>query len=142
MQVNRFGPWTRCGSLLGIIFAAAFSVLAQDAIRITEFMAVNHAALADEDGDFPDWVEIHNGGASPANLGGWHLTDNPGNPDKWTLPPVNLPSGGGLVVFASNKDRAIAGSPLHTNFQLDGEGGYLALLRPDLTIANRFSDSP
>ena len=48
-------------------------------------MAVNQSTLADEDGDFPDWVEIHNGGDGPVNLGGWHLTDNSGNPDKWTF---------------------------------------------------------
>ncbi|HXJ56283.1 MAG TPA: lamin tail domain-containing protein [Verrucomicrobiae bacterium] len=125
-----------------VLFGAAFGLLAQDAIRITEFMAVNHATLADEDGDFPDWVEIHNSGDSPANLAGWHLTDNPGNPDKWTFPPVSLPAGGRVVVFASNKDRAIAGSPLHTNFQLAGDGGYLALVRPDLTLASQFANYP
>ena len=27
---------------------------------ITEFMAVNDATFADEDGDFSDWIEIHN----------------------------------------------------------------------------------
>jgi hypothetical protein len=129
------------GALL-FTFTAAAGLLAQDAVRISEFMAVNNATLADEDGDFSDWLEIHNAGIGPVNLGGWHLTDNPGNPDKWTLPVVNLPANGRLIVFASNKDRSLAGSPLHTNFQLDGDGGYLALIRPNLTIASRFENYP
>ena len=105
-------------------------------------MAVNRTTLADEDGDFSNWLEIHNSGASPVNLAGWHLTDNQGNLDKWTFPSVNLPAGGRLVVFASNKDRASAGSPLHTNFRLAANGGYLALVRPDLTIASQFASYP
>src|ERR1043166_9292132 len=142
MKINRFRLWPRAWSLGLFIFAATFALLAQDAIRIAEFMAVNQTTLADEDGDFPDWLEIHNGGNIAVNLGGWHLTDNSGNPDKWTFPAVNLPAGGRLVVFASNKNRATAGSPLHTNFQLDGDGGYLALVRPDLTIASQFANYP
>ena len=27
--------------------------------RITEFMAANVSRLADEEGDFPDWIEVH-----------------------------------------------------------------------------------
>ena len=46
------------------------------------------------------------------------------------------------MVFASNKDRATAGSPLHTNFRLAGSGGYLGLVRPNLTIASEFSGYP
>src|ERR1044071_832360 len=107
MKIDQTWLWPRAWPLGLLIFAAAFGLLAQDAIRITEFMAVNQTTLADEDGDFPDWLEIHNGSDNPVNLGGWHLTDNSGNPDKWTFPAVNLPAGGRLVVFASNKNRAI-----------------------------------
>src|SRR5688572_20863195 len=140
-KISRLRLWPRCWAGL-LILASSFGALAQDGVRITEFMAVNRTTLADEDGDFPDWIEIHNGGAALVNLAGWHLTDNSGNPDKWTFPSVNLAAGQWLVVFASNKDRANAGSPLHTDFQLGGDGGYLALLRPDLTIASEFADYP
>jgi hypothetical protein len=43
---------------------------------ITEFMAKNNSTLADEDGSFPDWIEIHNPEASAADLGGYYLTDD------------------------------------------------------------------
>ena len=55
------------------------------------------------------------------DLGGYHLTDEPDNLDKWTFPSVILPPGGYLIVFASEKNRAVAGAPLHTNFKLSGE---------------------
>src|SRR5438876_7130768 len=48
---------------------------AADNVFISEFMAVNDSTLADEDGDFSDWIEIHNGGTNSINLDGWFLTD-------------------------------------------------------------------
>src|SRR5690606_4555526 len=38
----------------------------------------------------------------------------------------------------SGKNRAVAGAPLHANFSL-GVSNYLALVRPNLTIAHEFS---
>ena len=37
----------------------------ENSIQITEFMAVNHTTLADEDGDFADWIEIQPGHSCP-----------------------------------------------------------------------------
>ncbi|HUF74822.1 MAG TPA: CotH kinase family protein, partial [Longimicrobiales bacterium] len=45
--------------------------------------------------------------------------------------PVTLAAGQYLVIFASGKDRAAAGSELHTTFRLSKEAEYLALVRPD-----------
>src|SRR5262245_22079827 len=101
------------------------------AFRITEFLAENDGGLRDLDGETPDWIELFNDDAAAANLAGWHLTDSPTNLVKWTFPPTNLSSAGLLVVFASGKDHAIAGAELHTNFRLDNNGGYLALVHPD-----------
>ncbi|MFW6153854.1 MAG: lamin tail domain-containing protein [Planctomycetota bacterium] len=106
---------------------------------ISEFMALNDATLADEDEDYPDWIEIHNPTDAAVNLGGWHLTDEADNRDKWQFPSVTIPAGDYLLVFASGKDRAVAGDELHTNFRLSGDGEYLALIFPDgITIAHEF----
>jgi hypothetical protein len=141
MKNKRLWHWPHSVVLYALVFAAS-ALEAQDAVRITEFMAVNETFVVDEDGDHSDWVEIHNAGAASVNLGGWHLTDNSGNPDKWTFPATNLAAGARLVVFASNKNRSVAGGPLHANFRLSGDGGYLALLRADLTIASEFANYP
>jgi hypothetical protein len=41
-------------------------------------------------------------------------------------------------VFASGKDRRVAGAELHSNFRLDAAGEYLALVRPDGIVAQEF----
>ncbi len=110
---------------------------------ISEFMAVNDSTLQDEDGDFSDWIEIHNPDATPVDLAGWHLTDDSADLTAWTFPAAVVPAGGYLVVFASNKNRAVAGSELHTNFRLTGGGEYLALVMPDgTTVTSSFDPYP
>jgi hypothetical protein len=103
---------------------------------ITEFMANNNSILTDEDGDFSDWIEIYNDSDAAVNLANWRLTDNDGDLDRWTFPSVELLPGDFLTVFASNKDRDTAGQELHTNFGLSANGEFLALVRPDDTIAS------
>ena len=45
-----------------------------------------------------------------------------------------------MIVFASNKNRAVSGQELHTNFAISGDGEYLALVQPDgVTIASQFA---
>ncbi|MBI4600958.1 MAG: chitobiase/beta-hexosaminidase C-terminal domain-containing protein, partial [Planctomycetes bacterium] len=102
---------------------------------LSEIMASNLESLTDEDGDSSDWIEIHmldSAPASPIDLGGWSLTGDPQLAERWLFPAgVTLERGGFLVVFASGKDRAVAGSELHTDFRLDAAGEYLALVAPD-----------
>ncbi len=102
---------------------------------ISEFMASNKSTLADENGDYSDWIEIYNPGAGAVNLEGWALTDTTNNLAKWRFPATNLAGGSFLVVFASEKDRRTPGGPLHTNFKLAAEGEYLALVQADGTTA-------
>ena len=98
---------------------------------ISEFVARNDSALADEDGDYSDWLEIHNPGSVDVNLKGWCLTDDQADLTKWCFPHTTLEAGGYLVVFASGKDRSVSDSVLHTNFRLRATGEYLALVGPD-----------
>jgi hypothetical protein len=103
-------------------------------------MASNSSSLIDEDGDHSDWIEIQNRGDMAIDLAGWHLSDEADNLDKWEFPSVNLDPGAFLIVFASNKDRAVAGGQLHTDFELAAGGEYLALTAPDeTTIATEFA---
>ena len=107
---------------------------------ISEFMASNGgASIVDEDGDSSDWIEIHNPSGNIAMLDGYYLTDDPGDLQKWAFPAVNLAPLDYLIVFASGKDRVNPASELHTNFILDANGEYLALVNPDgVTIVSEF----
>jgi len=106
---------------------------------ISEFLADNETGLTDGNGDRSDWIEIYNAGDEAIDLAGWHLSDNAGNLDKWTFPTQTLGAGEFLVVFASGTGVPDAEENLHTNFQLDADGEYLALVRPDGSIAQHFS---
>ena len=84
-------------------------------LRITEIMVKNRALLCDEDGDFPDWIELTNVSEEPIDLTGFRITDREKH-YGWILPEKSLEPGGRLVLYASKKDRA--GDELHTNFAL------------------------
>ena len=108
--------------------------------RISEFLADNGGSTEDEDGDSPDWIEIHNPNTFTLNLGGWHLTDRSDRKTKWAFPAVAIPPGGHRLVFASEKDRAVSGGELHTNFQLAKTGEFLALVAPDgVSVVSEFA---
>ena len=108
-------------------------------VVISEFLASNSFGRLDEDGDSPDWIELHNESTLAVNLDGWCLTDDGARPRKWCFPRHTLDTGAYLVVFASGKDRAGVGGPFHTSFELEANGEYLALRRPDGTIATEFA---
>ena len=107
-------------------------------VRINEFMASNVSTLADGDGDFEDWIEIHNYGADPVDLTNWCLTDDVSNPALWCFPSGTLLAGEYMLVFASKKDPAPAGE-VHIGLKLGAGGEYLALVKPDGTIASEFA---
>ena len=115
--------------LLAIALLAAPPASAR--LYITEFLAENSDGLRDSDGDSSDWIELFNAGPVAVNLGGYFLTDDESALTKWPIPSVQLDAGQFLLVFASEKDRRVAGQELHTNFKLDQQGEYLGLIAPD-----------
>ncbi len=112
------------------------------AVLISEFVASNSAGLRDEDGDASDWIELFNDGTAAVNLTGWSLTDDSDSPAKWVLPAVTIQPNGFVLVFASAKSRAIPGRPLHANFKLAADGGYLGLFQPGGTLAYHYQPYP
>ena len=135
----RKGRFSSCRWLV-VWLALAPAIANFGAPRITEFMAANGSELADEDGEFSDWIEIHNPDSAPISLAGYHLTDNAANLEKWTFPEVTLNPGAYLVVFASGKNRVDPAGRLHTDFQLSADGEYLALVAPNgVTVVSGFA---
>lgn len=123
----------------GLALAPAPAPAPHGPVRISELLAVNDGVLLDEDGDDSDWLEIANTSTVTVDLAGWGLTDDPAIPFKWTFPSQPMAPGTRLVVFASDKDRSVAGSELHTNFKLSSGGEYLALVRPSGTVVSAYS---
>jgi hypothetical protein len=91
---------------------------------INELMAVNDNTIADENGEFDDWIEIFNGDSEPVWLGDKYLSDNIGNPSKWRLPDVTLQPGGFFLVWADNQPGQ---GSAHTTYKLDAAGEEIGL---------------
>lgn len=123
---------------ISLFFIAAFitSPMAQAQVVINEILTSNATINADEDGSYEDWVELYNAGTTAVNLGGFGLTDDASVPFKWVFPAVTLPANSYLLVFCSDKDRAIAGQPLHTNFRISAGGETITLTAPDNSVAD------
>jgi hypothetical protein len=134
------GP-NHCGLTIAILISLILgnTMPGQDLV-LSEFLASNTVGLLhDNDGDTSDWIEIFNPSPETVSMKGWSLTDDPDDLTKWSFGDASIEGQSFLLVFASSKDRSEAASPLHTNFSLDRDGEFLALVRPDGTIASSFT---
>lgn len=112
------------------------------ALVINEWMASNQSALADPaDGDFDDWIELHNPDAAAADLAGWFLSDDPTDPFKFQIPAgFNIPARGFLIAWADSEavQNDLATRPdLHVTFGLSAAGESILLSAPDGTLIDR-----
>ena len=108
-------------------------------VVLHEIMADNETTLADNFGEYSDWIEIKNLSDTAQNLAGWYLTDDKDDLTQWEFPGVDIQPKDYLIVFASGKDLTDNPLYLHTNFKLGKSGQYLALVRPDGSIAHEFN---
>ena len=124
-------------SALALVLSLSASLAAP---VISEFLAINDSGITDEDGEFSDYIEIHNPDAAPISLTGYYLTDSADELTQWQFPEVNLAPGAHLIVFASEKNRRDPSGILHTNFRLSGGGEFLGLTAPDgTTVVNSYA---
>ncbi|MDL2318765.1 lamin tail domain-containing protein [Eubacteriales bacterium OttesenSCG-928-A19] len=100
-----------------------------DGLVINELVASNVTTLQDEDGDYPDWIELYNGGTTPVDLSYYALSDDETDLVKWRFPQgAVIQPNSYYLVFASGKDRTgEAGRHPHTNFKLAAEGETVIL---------------
>lgn len=84
-------------------------------VEISEVMTSNKGTVPDENGDFPDWVEIHNKSDHAVDIGGYGLGDDIASAAKWTFPAgTSIAANGYLVVFCSGSEEG----NLHAPFKL------------------------
>jgi len=111
-------------------------------LQISEFLTANEDTLADDNGEYSDWIEIHNSDPSSASLVGHYLTDDPLDLTKWSFPDnAAVPGNGYVLVFASGQDRT--SEEWHTSFSLSSGGESLLLVSTDgTTIIDAYLDYP
>ncbi len=98
--------------------------LTHTSLQINEVLACNVQA-AEHEGTYPDIIELIYQGASPLDLSGMSITDDPTEPDKSIFPiGLTMQPGEHLVLLA---DGGAATSGFHLDFSLssNGEGIYL-----------------
>lgn len=117
-----------CLSLLFVFLRA------EGQLFINELMSNNQNTIQDSDGDYSDWLELYNAGASAVNLQGYALSDNPDSLMKYVFPSKTIAAGGFLRVWCSGKNIAVTGSAAHTNFSLSSQGETVFLSNPSGTV--------
>jgi hypothetical protein len=103
---------------------------------INEFMADNDRTIADEHGNYSDWIEIFNGDDEDLFLGDLFLTDNFHNPGKWQMPDSILPAGGFILIWA---DGTVVPGSVHASFKLSKEGEEIGIFSADLLVIDTLS---
>jgi len=106
---------------IAILLLSLTGIKSQDLV-INEVCSSNLFVISDEDGDYPDWIELYCSGSEPIHLNAFGLSDDTASPMKWALPDTILQPGEFLLIWASGKDRR-----LHTNFKLNSTGETLIL---------------
>jgi len=139
--------------LAALIYGAGAT--AQDHVVINEVMSSNTRWNYDSDfGAFSDWIELHNPTGSAVDLGGWYLTDDPGNPGKWEIPESTvIPAGGYLLFWADDRDvvpgqtayveftevHEITVKEYHLNFRINRDREEIMLVDPGQVVADQIS---
>lgn len=90
------------------LLSAAFFLWLNQAsaqLQLSEVCQTNMNVLADEDGDYSDWLELFNNSTEAIDLSAFALSDNTQTPAEWPLPAVTLQAGQRLLVWADGKNR-------------------------------------
>ncbi len=107
-------------------------------VYVNEVMAANETTIADEAGEYADWLELWNGTTSAINLYDKYLTDDLNNWNKYPLPDITLQPGEFKIVWLDNEPEQ---GPLHATFKLSSRDNTVWLFALDEVqprIENRF----
>ncbi len=101
---------------------------------INEFMASNNTTVADQDGEFDDWIELYNNGTSTLDLSGYALSDNVDDLAKFIFPEgTTIEAGAYLIVWADGDEDQ---EGLHAGFKLSASAESIYLVDPMVNIVD------
>jgi hypothetical protein len=95
---------------------------------INEVMAANFSEVADQDGEFDDWVELYNGGNTSINLEGFYLSDNENDLTKWIFPNTVIQANDYKIIWCDTAGSSQTG--LHTTYRLSADQEEVYLTDP------------
>ena len=100
---------------------------------ISEVMASNQTALPDENGEYPDWIEIWNSSDYDVEMENVGLSDDELS-ISFLFPKMTLAAGERVIVYCDKKNQAVAGKPLHAKFGLSTNGETITLYDPNAYV--------
>ena len=66
-----------------LVFLFFYCEIHAQNIKINEVVSSN-SEYTDEDGDTPDWFELHNSGSQNVSIDGWFISDDPDESVSYT----------------------------------------------------------
>ncbi|HIO66899.1 MAG TPA: T9SS type A sorting domain-containing protein, partial [Flavobacteriales bacterium] len=111
--------------------------LAAGDLVINEFMASNSSAVADQNGEFDDWIELYNNTSSDISLHNMFLSDDLTDPLDWRFPDTTIGANDFIIVWADND----AQTGLHASFKLSSLGEDVVLSNSDGSLLDSISFS-
>ncbi len=106
-------------------------------IVINEIMAANDAAVADNNGEYDDWIEIHNKSNNAIDISGWSITDDQFNLTKHVFPTGTIINPQGYYILWADEDGSQGAD--HINFKLSADGEELILLNTNMEIVDELT---
>jgi hypothetical protein len=103
---------------------SAGSPVASDLV-INEFLASNDFVMADQDGEYDDWIELYNNTSTAIDLENYHLSDDGADLTQWTFPAGATIAPNGYFIVWADKDDAQVG--YHASFKLSSAGETIYL---------------
>ncbi|MCP4107032.1 MAG: hypothetical protein GY749_16090 [Desulfobacteraceae bacterium] len=119
--------------IISVMICCAFAINASATVVINEFMADNTSTVADQDGEYDDWIELYNTGDTEISLDGYYLTDDSEDLTQWALPDVSVQAGEYLIIWADSDEEQ---GDLHAGFKLSASGESIFLVDSSLEVAD------
>jgi hypothetical protein len=111
---------------------ASYPTINPGDLVVNEIMAQNTLTITDADGEYEDWIELHNNTNTTLSLDNLFMTDTDTNLIKWQLPVGTTIEPNGYLTIWADEDGAQEG--LHASFKLSASGESVILAYANGTI--------
>jgi hypothetical protein len=111
---------------------ASYPTISPGDLVVNEIMAQNTTTVTDANGEYEDWIELHNNTNTTLSLDNLFLSDTATNLIKWQIPTGTTIEPNGYLIVWADEDGIQEG--LHASFKLSASGESVILAYANGTI--------